>query len=231
MPGASGAGDFTIRTPSLARTSSNTAVNFASRSRMRNRNEPIRSARSMSRLRACWAVQILGHSEDMHRPGHYLQDEQHVQASQEDRVHGEEVARQQALCLGLQESPPGGVQAARSGTAAPGAEIRRTVASLMWRPRRVSSPCTRRYPQAGFSPASRSARSRISAPVTRRSGRPGYVHLRVIRRRCQASRVPGVTRRLPHSAAGSSRASAARIARSAQSGLGRVTWRRSTITS
>ena len=40
-----------------AKTSSNAPVNLASRSRMRNRNEPMRPARSMTRLRACWAVQ------------------------------------------------------------------------------------------------------------------------------------------------------------------------------
>ena len=57
-------------------------------------------------------------------------------------------------------------------------------------------------------------------------GRPGglgYVHLRRIRRRCQASSVPGVTRRWRRSPAGSSRASAARTAQPAQSSLGQVT--------
>ena len=49
--------------------------------------------------------------------------------------------------------------------------------------------------------------------------------------RCQASSVPSVTSRLPRSVAGSSRVRAARIARSAQSSLGRATWRRSTMTS
>ena len=73
--------------------------------------------------------------------------------------------------------------------------IRRTVASLMWCPSRHSSPCTLRYPQAGFSRASRPTRSRISWPVPGRPGRLGYVHLRVIRRRCQASSVLGVTSR------------------------------------
>jgi len=109
--------------------------------------------------------------------------------------------------------------------------IRRTVASLIRQPSRVSSPCTRRYPHAGFSLASRSTRSRTSWLTAGRPGWLGYVHLRVTRRLCQASSVPGVTRRLPRSAAGSSRASAARTARSAQSGFGWATWRRSTITS
>ena len=40
--------------------------------------------------------------------------------------------------------------------------------------------------------------------------------------------MPGVTSRWARSTADSNRASAARTARSAQSGLGRVTWRRST---
>ena len=44
----------------------------------------------------------------------------------------------------------------------------------------------------------------------------------VIRRRCQASSVPGVTSRWARNTAGSSRASAARTARSAQSGFARA---------
>ncbi len=65
-------------------------------------------------------------------------------------------------------------------------------------------------------------------------GRPvvfGQVHLFLIRRRCQASRVPGVTIRCSRRCLGSSRASAAITARSAQSGFGRVTRRRRTATS
>src|SRR5450759_4758936 len=110
-----------------------------------------------------------------------------------------------------------------AGLARRARKIRRTVASLIGCPSRVSSPCTRRYPRAGFSRASRSTRSRISWLALGRPGRFGYVHLRVTRRRCQASSVPGVTSRWARSTVGSSRASAARIARSAQSGLARVT--------
>ena len=84
---------------------------------------------------------------------------------------------------------------------------------------------------AGFSCASRSTRSRISWLVPGRPGRFGYVHLSVIRRRCQANKVPGVTSRWERNAAGSSRASAARTVRSAQSGFGWATWRRNTVTS
>jgi hypothetical protein len=110
-------------------------------------------------------------------------------------------------------------------------KIRLTVASLTWYLSRVSSPCTLRYPQGGFSCATRSTSSRISRQVLGRPDWFGYVHLRVIRRRCQASSVPGVTSRWARSMAGSSRASAARTARSAQSGFARATWRRSTVTS
>ena len=68
------------------------------------------------------AVRVPGHPEDVHSPGRYLHDEQHVKALKEDRVHGEEVAREQALGLRAQEGAPGGVQAARSGPVAPGTE-------------------------------------------------------------------------------------------------------------
>jgi hypothetical protein len=42
---------------SAAKTASNTARNFASRSRITNRNRPRSSPISMSRFRACWATQ------------------------------------------------------------------------------------------------------------------------------------------------------------------------------
>jgi hypothetical protein len=67
--------------------------------------------------------------------------------------------------------------------------------------------------------------------VAWRPGLLGYVQVRLTKRPCQASSVPGVTRRWNRSAGGSSRAKAARTARSAQSGLGRAACRRSTATS
>jgi hypothetical protein len=61
---------------------------------------------------------------------------------------------------------------------------------------------------------------------------PGQDRGRVLKpHRCQASRVPGVTMRCSRSRPGGSRARAASTARSAQSGLGRATCRRSTATS
>jgi hypothetical protein len=49
-----------IRAPLPASTSSNAAVNLRSRSRIRNLSQPARSPRSMSGLRACWAVHSPG---------------------------------------------------------------------------------------------------------------------------------------------------------------------------
>jgi hypothetical protein len=49
-------GVLMIRAPLPTNTSSNTAVNLLSRSRIRNLNRAACSPRSMSMLRACWAV-------------------------------------------------------------------------------------------------------------------------------------------------------------------------------
>ncbi len=81
----------------------------------------------------------------------------------------------------------------------------------------------RRCPHRGFCLASRWTSSRISSGI---GGRPvvfGWVHLLFTRRRCQASMVPGVTIRCSRRCMGSSRAKAAIMARSAQSGFGRAT--------
>jgi hypothetical protein len=51
-------GILTVVTPTAAKIASKTLVNLASRSRIRKRKELIRSPRSMSRLRACWAVHV-----------------------------------------------------------------------------------------------------------------------------------------------------------------------------
>jgi hypothetical protein len=46
-----------VLVPSAAKTASKEAVNLASRSRMRNLTAFVSSARSIERLRACWATQ------------------------------------------------------------------------------------------------------------------------------------------------------------------------------
>jgi sirohydrochlorin ferrochelatase len=64
-----------------------------------------------------------------------------------------------------------------------------------------------------------------------RPGRFGYRHVRVTKRRCQASNVAGVTSRYICSRRGSSRANAQSTARSGHEGRGRPTCRRKTATS
>src|SRR5262249_34077737 len=147
-------------------TASNAPVNLVSRSRMRNRNWPIPAGEVHDQvaglLGSRGAVGVLCHSEDVQSLGRDLHDEQHVYALEEDRVHGEEVARQQALCLGAQDPPPGGIQAARSGPAASGAEDPpdgRRADAVAEAGQLAVYPAD---PQAGFSAAKRSTRSRIS---------------------------------------------------------------------
>jgi hypothetical protein len=118
-----------------------------------------------------------------------------------------------------------------AGRSPAAARIRRIVPSPMRWPRPRSSPWMRRYPQRGFCRANCRTSSRTSSGIEGRPAVFGWVHLFLIRRRCQASRVPGVTIRCRRRRAGSSRARAAITARSAQSGFGRSTWRRRTATS
>ena len=80
-----------IRMPLPTNTSSNAAVNLLSRSRIRNLNWPVRSPRSMSKLRACWAVQapvgVRGDAQDVHGPGLDLHHEQDVQPLEKHGVN------------------------------------------------------------------------------------------------------------------------------------------------
>ena len=63
----------------------------------------------MSKLRACWAVQetVGGEAQDVHAAGPDLYHEEHVQALEEHGVNVQEIAGQDAGCLGGQELPPG----------------------------------------------------------------------------------------------------------------------------
>src|SRR5437762_13621258 len=89
-------GVLMIRVPLLANISSNAAVNLLSRSRIRNLKWPTRSPRSMSRLRACWAVHApvgcSGDAQDVHPPVLDLHHEEDVQALEEHGVGLQEVA-------------------------------------------------------------------------------------------------------------------------------------------
>lgn len=89
------------------------------------------------------------------------------------------------------------------------------VAALVLCPTRHSSPCTRRAPYRGFSPASRMI-NQVAQLVGYRqaAGEGGWVHRCWFTRWCQASKVRGVTIRCPWSSRGSSsRASPASGAR------------------
>jgi hypothetical protein len=100
-------------------------------------------------------------------------------------------------------------------TAIPSLRIVRTEVAEIETPRPRSSPTIRRYPQDGFSRA-----SRTTSACTRRSsgGRPGglcgYVQRRLTSCRCQRSSVAGRTDKPDQALRGSARASAARSARS-----------------
>jgi DDE_Tnp_1-associated len=79
--------------PSAVNTASKAVVNFVSRSRSRNWKRPTWSASSMSRLRACWVTQELlgcGHASEVDLTGVQLDEQQHVQPLEPDRVDGEE---------------------------------------------------------------------------------------------------------------------------------------------
>jgi len=114
-------------------------VNLASRSRMRKRNGEIRSPGSISRLRlpgSPCAVRVGGHALDVHVPGLHLHDEQHVRAPEEDRVHLEQITRQQPVSFSARERPPGSVHVPRGRRPPPGAQDppRRRVADLAAEP-------------------------------------------------------------------------------------------------
>jgi hypothetical protein len=72
-----------------------------------------------------------GHAQDVDSPGPDLHDEQYIQASEEDRVHVEEIAGQEAIGLihrnARQEVPTFG----GAGLRRRARRIRRTVAPLM----------------------------------------------------------------------------------------------------
>jgi hypothetical protein len=94
-------------------------------------------------------------------------------------------------------------------------------------PTPFSSPTIRRYPQCGFSRASRTICARSDAST---GGRPGflcgYVQRRATSWRCQRSSVSGLTGKPAQAGRGSERLSAANSARSARVSVGRAFRRR-----
>jgi len=97
--------------PDAANTASKLAVNFVSRSRTKNRNLSARSPTAYMRLRACWVTQsprrVPCNSKDVDPACSDLEDEEHVDPTQQHGVDGEEVTRQHRRRLGPAELPPG----------------------------------------------------------------------------------------------------------------------------
>jgi len=119
-------GVLTTSTPSAVNTPSKDPVNLASRSRIRNRNDAVRSPRSITKVsgllsdpRAGW---VGGDAEDVHVPGGDLHDEQHVQPAQGDGVDVKEVGREQPGRLRPQKRAPTRIDITRRGTDPTGAE-------------------------------------------------------------------------------------------------------------
>jgi hypothetical protein len=91
-------------------------------------------------LRRPHPIGMPGHSQDVHPAGAHLYGEQDVQPLQKDRVHCEEVARQQASGLDPPEARQDVSRPSGAGRYGRARRIRRTVASLIRQPSRVSSP-------------------------------------------------------------------------------------------
>src|SRR6266540_6287806 len=97
------------RAPSERNTSSKAALNFASRSWMRNRAGRGRSARIIFRLRLLddpGAVGITRRAAQMHAPALELDEEQDIDPSKGQRLDGEEVTCNEARRLLAQECAP-----------------------------------------------------------------------------------------------------------------------------
>src|SRR6266540_4351804 len=148
-------------------------------------------------------------------------EEEHVVAAQEDALDREKIARDDARRLRSQELAP-----ARSRTPV-WVRRRRIVVGETRTPSLASSPQIRRWPQRGFSRASRNTSSRISADSGGRPRRPaGCRHFRRTSARCQRRSVRGVTRSKPRDERGRWHAAAASSARSTMPSFGRATCRR-----
>jgi len=117
--------------PITAKTPSKAAVNFASRSRIKNLSRQADSPTSISRFRACWVTDrprgCRVTPQDMNPTGLDLDHEEHVDPAQQNRVDVEEVTRQQAVRLRAEEAPPSYRCPGRAGRMPAAAKIRRTV--------------------------------------------------------------------------------------------------------
>src|SRR4051794_835104 len=96
-----------ISIPSLANTASKSRVNLLSRSRIRKRNDARRSWSVQANCRACWVTQaprrVCGTASEVDTSATQLDEEEHVQPLQRDRLDREEVDREHACGLRSQQ--------------------------------------------------------------------------------------------------------------------------------
>ena len=170
-------------------------------------------------------VWIGGDPGETDTAGRKLDEEQHVEAPHEEPVDGERVTLKDARRLLAQKLSPTYFEAFRCRLDPRLPRIAQTVLAASLTPRPTSSPWIRRYPQPGFSRASRTTSSRTSAGMTGRPGRRcGYVQRRATSSRCQRRSVAGVTHAdVRHTCRGRTRLNAASSARSASVSCGRAT--------
>jgi hypothetical protein len=99
------------RIPSERSTMSNGPLNFASRSRMRNRTGLLQPSSAMARFRACCVTHaesgVRGRGAHVDPPAAELNDHEDVERLETGRLHAEEVAGDDAVRLGSQELAPG----------------------------------------------------------------------------------------------------------------------------
>jgi hypothetical protein len=98
-----------MRASTAVKTASKAAVNFVSRSRMRNRKRRPASSKSMQSaglLDQPGSGGVGGDAEDVHAASGVLDDEEDVQPAQADGVQVEQVAGQDRMRLRPQELGP-----------------------------------------------------------------------------------------------------------------------------
>ena len=177
------------------------------------------------------AGRVRGAADKVYAPAVELDEEQHIEPLQRDRLDGEEIDREHALCLRSQKGTPGQpdafagraesrlAQDLRDGRRRDGdAEPVQLARDPLVAPARVLP----RQPQHQLA---------ISSPIGGRPLRLEYVQRRATRRRCQRSSVAGVTRSDRQRDRGNNRLAAARKTRSVIVSCGRLVCRRSTESS
>src|SRR5436190_16303088 len=129
------------------------------------------------RLHACWgypaAVRVGRDPGQVDAPRRQLDEKQHVEALQEQRIDGEKVAFQDARRLLTKNSAQFCSSRLGAGSIRASFRIVQTVLAASWTPSPTSSPWIRRYPQPRFSRAIRTTSSRTAARV---GGSPGRRH-------------------------------------------------------